>query len=142
MRKFRFTMESALRLREHQEQQALEQLAGAINDQTAAQQRIDRTVKQVTEAISRSGQDVHSKLALSAFLCRMEEISSQQQFELAQAQDAVVAATDQARHAQAARKGIEKVKERQLERWQIEASREEDRILNEAAIVGRKGLVV
>jgi len=138
MRKFRFTMESALRLREHQEHQALEQLAGAIGDHAAAQQRLEDTVKQVADTIVRTGHDVHQKVALTAFLCRMDEISLQQQFELAQAQDAVAAATDQARHAQAARKGIEKVKERQLERWQIEASREEDRVLNEAALT-RKG---
>ena len=138
MRKFRFSMESALRLREYQEQQALEQLAGAIDDKTAIEKRIDATAQKVAAAIQQAGQDVHSKLALSAFLCKMNEISSQQQFELAQAEDALAVATDQAREAQAARKGIEKVRERQLERWRLEAAREEDRVLNEAA-TSRRG---
>lgn len=134
MRKFRFSMESVLRLRRQQEDQALERLADAVADQQAAKQRVAATDRQIAEALARPAADVQGAISRETFVDRLTSQRSQQQWELSQAQDALQRAQHDAMTAQAQRKAVERLRERHMESWKQEMGRQEDRVLNEAAM--------
>ena len=134
MKKFSFSMESVLSLRRLSEDEALEALAAAMRAEAAqrdALTEIDRRIGAVLAAPPLVRPD--QQLLRQAHLERLESDREMQQAMIAEAAHATHHARVAVQDAQAQRKVIERVRERRLAEWQLEAQRAEERTLGEVA---------
>jgi flagellar FliJ protein len=134
MRRFVFSLESVLRLRQHEEERALERLAAAAADHTEMTQRLSAIEQKISQTFERPAVTVDAALARERFLDRLDSQRRQQQQAVDQALDVMLVAQHHAQQAQAGRKAIDKLRERRLAEWQQEYNRDEDRTLNEVAL--------
>ena len=135
MKKFKFSLDSVLRLRQHEKEQAEIQLAGVLKEQRvllAQQGALDAEIARINS----THLPVHLGAQRDLFLQSLHIKTHQLGGELRAMEVRVNDARDQAVQAQAALRAVEKLRERQYAEWQVEFQREEDRELAEVA--GRK----
>lgn len=135
MKRFHFQLESVLRLRRHEEGQALEQLANAMRALRDAEEGRDRLQRQIEEAERTAGMlDLRLRAAQHDYLAQLTQRLGLQMALIADREHAVSEARRVAAEAQARRKVLEKLQERQRREWERRLAREEEATLGEVAL--------
>lgn len=132
MKKFNFKLESVLQVRRLREQQALEALGRAQHEHGIARRRFEVAGSELSEAQS-TPLPTHLQQQRELYVYRLRVRVYQLQ------EDMFIKAGEMERcrldavKAQAERKAVDRLRERHLAEWRLEAQREEDRDLSEAA---------
>lgn len=138
MAKFTFNLEGVLRQRKHVEQEKQRALAGKL----AVVVELQNTLKQMQQTVDTSTQDLREnrlvgRLDMSFLAAHRRFMAAMQRQGMAIAQKIALAqrAADEARaeliEAAKGRKAIEKLREKQFERWRAEQARREQAQLDE-----------
>ena len=135
MKKFKFSLDSVLRLRQHEKEQAEIRLAEVLREQRGLLSKQGALEAEILR-INSTHLPVHLGAQRDIFLQSLHIKTHHLGGELQEVEIRVNEARDQAVQAQAALRAVEKLRERQLAQWQLEFQREEDRELAEVA--GRK----
>jgi flagellar FliJ protein len=143
---FRFRLERVRALREHGEAVAQQELAGALNrrgecedELNAAEERLDeaRSAQRQPGASSTSALDL---LARQAYLERIERVRDATAADLDKHDAEVAVRRDRLAEAARAREALDRLKERRRADFDLEASRQDGRELDEVALnVHRRG---
>ena len=135
MKKFRFPLDSVLRLRQHEKQQAEMRLAEILREQNALQSKQD-SLKAEIARISMTQLPLHLGAQKDLFLQSLHIKTHHLGGELHEVWIRVQEARGELVQAHASLRAVEKLRERQYNQWQLEMQRQEDRELAEVA--GRK----
>lgn len=137
MRRFEFNLETVLRWREQQEDQAMQQLADATVHRNQAEAELHATDQEIQQSLSPAdspgSNPAAQALQREAYLHRLHNRREAQELQAAQATDAQNKARQQAARAQANREGITRLRASQHDDWERSTLREEEQILNEIA---------
>lgn len=132
MKKFRFTLQAALDLRRHEEEQAVQALGAQLAAQRGLQAQRDSLEAELQQARLAplpphlGGQRDLFVQRLHLRRMRVENSLREQAILVAEARQQVV-------RAQAAHGAVQRLRERQQAQWRSELQREEDRELAEVA---------
>jgi flagellar export protein FliJ len=139
MAQFKFELEGVLKQRKTIEQTAQRDVAlaqRALVDLQTQLTKLDESVKAVSEDVRKNHLvgtiDVSFITAHRRFLLSMERAALDLARQIAEAQTRVGKAQHVLLEAAKGRKGIEKLRERQLERWQLDQAKKENENLDEA----------
>lgn len=139
MKRFRFTLQALLTVRQRQEQTALESYAAALADRQRALDRLRDAQRQCEEAWGLSRQRITAG-APAAHLAQLEEfceaVEDLRRFCLAaveETQRVVDARLQKLLAARQAREAVDKFREHQRERYDRELTRAEQKTLDELA---------
>jgi len=135
MKKFKFSLDSVMRLRKHEKEQAELLLSEVLKEQRVLFARQDSLDAEISR-INSTQLPVHLGVQRDIFLQSLHIKTHQLGRELRVMEVRVNEARDNAVRAQAALKAVEKLRERRYSEWKMEFQREEDRELSEVA--GRK----
>ncbi len=139
MKAFRFSLQRVLDARRHKEDVRKRQLAAAKQAELEAQERLRQLQEHNHEVQSALGCHVGRVVKASemslyyAYSRQLEERVAQQEKTVAQAAAAVAEKRAELMASTKEKKALEKLKERMKERHQLEAGREEQAQLDEAA---------
>lgn len=133
MKKFRFKLESVLTLRKHNERKALELLGVAQAAHGKALRRFE-VVRAEMKRVEVMPLGPELQAQRETYLYRLRVRSAQLSEELSLRAGELEASRIQVVEAQAERKAVERLRDRRLSEWQLEAQREEDRNLSEVSL--------
>ena len=139
MKKFRFSLQAVLTLRQRQEQMALECFARAAAARQQAMERLNEAQRACREAweLSRlrgaSGVSVVHLAQLHDYCLNMEEFQKECECAVAAAQVEVDRKWEKLVTAQQAREAVDKFLERQRERYDRELQREEQKMFDDVS---------
>lgn len=132
MKKFSFKLDSVLKLRRHREQQALSALGRAQASHNLALRRFQVAESELQRAqLMPLGPEFGARR--ETYIYRLRVRSAQLGEELSLRVGELESCRLQAVEAQAERKAVERLRDRRLSEWQLEAQREEDRNLSEVS---------
>jgi flagellar FliJ protein len=141
MAQFKFQLEGVLVQRKNIEQIAQREVALATKAMTDLQdklKRLDENVKQVSDDVRQNHLtgtlDVGFITAHRRYVINMERLAVDLARQIAEAQAKVKKAHETMIEAARQRKTIEKLREKQFERWRLEEDRRENTLLDEAGM--------
>ncbi len=141
MARFNFELDGVLRQRknvEHLAQKALAEAVRAMSELTDKLRRLDESVKQVSEDVRAHhllGEiDVNFIAAHRRYLLGMERAAMDLARQIAEAQGKVQRAQSQLIESAKERKTMEKLRDKQFERWMSEQTKRENADLDEAGM--------
>jgi flagellar FliJ protein len=132
MKKFKFKLASVLRLRSHEKDMAVQQLADSLRMFNSIKQQLQLLDTEINRARLQE-LPLHLGAQRDLFIQSLHVKSHRLQGELRSSEVLVNEARVLVAHAQAALRAVEKLKERQYNDWQMEFQRQEDRELAEVA---------
>lgn len=140
MKRFRFSLEKVLRLRSQQMEQAKRALALAQLEESSAREAVNAVRTALAQRTAQAGEREGRPLTASEFAAARTWIQHlQKQLELAEAELAAARErTNQRRKellaARRRERALEKLRERRLEQYSLEAQREEQKEFDEYGI--------
>jgi len=140
MKKFKFKLDAVMRLRSHQKDLAVQELAEVLSRYTTLQNQINLLQAEISAARLQE-LPVHLGAQRDLFLQRLHVKMHHYQADLRSLELVLSEKRTAVAHAQSALRAVEKLKERQFAEWQTEFQRQEDRELAEVASRKTGGLM-
>ena len=133
MKRFEFSLQKVLALREFERKQAEAELGRAVAAETGIQHTLEQTAEQraATVRAADAMHDLHSLYAASRYFMLLDQRKESLLEELAEAQLVTEEKRDAMREAMKRQKVLEQLRERRREAWKKEAQKAEDSVIDD-----------